>query len=1002
MWRIGFVCLVATIFVTDPALAQAGRISGTVTSTDGARPIAGAQVRVVGTRFGALTRDDGRYTITVQPGTYTLRVTRIGFTPDSMTGVVVTVDAPATADFRLQPAAVRLAGVVSIGYGTQEVRDKTGAVDVVSSDEFNTGRVVSPEQLIQSKVAGVQVVDNNEPGGGMSVRIRGASSINASSEPLYVVDGVPLQVGGGISDGDLARPGRNPLNFLNPSDIESISVLKDASAAAIYGSRGTNGVIIIKTKRGNAGSKQVTFGSTVSQSVVTGGPDLLNASQFRAAVQQFAPTNVTKLGTANTNWRDAVQHNAIGKEQQLAVSGGRDDMNYRLALGYLDQSGVLLSTGLRRLSTSFNYADKLFDKIDLTANLKGSRTDDHFTPGAVLGNATAFDPTQPIRTSTGSYFEWADNLAPGNPLAELALISDRGTTYRSVGNLESKYHLPFIEGLSTTLNLGYDLASAKRTTFTPSVERSQIVSGNGGNFYRTTPSQVNTVLDLYGNYVRKFDEYRSDVDLTAGYSYERSRGDYPAITVNGLTSDLLGPNGIPASTKAPLPTLFVDESRLASFFGRVNYTLADKYLTTLSVRRDGSSKFGPSNQWGVFPAAAFAWRLSEEPFMKRFSQVSDLKLRLSWGVNGNQSFSNYLYTSSYTLGNGLAQAQFGDQWVTTIRPSAVDPNIKWEQTTSTNVGLDYGIVKNRVTGTVDYYAKKTKDLIFTVPVAGGTNLSDFVTTNIGSLQNHGLELGLNAQVLQGGFHGLTWNASFNASTNSNKMLRINAGGSGTEQILVGGIAGGVGNTIEVLQPGYAINTFLVYKHKMLDGKPVYSDVNGDGTINEADLYEDINGDGIVNFSDRRPYKNPAPKWILAHTSQLGYRDFDASFTMRAYLGNYIYNNVASNLGNYSRIQGSGTPVNLDASVLKYGFVNPQYFSDVYIEKASFLRMDNVTLGYTFRHLGTLNALRLFGTIQNAFTITGYSGVDPTAGIDGIDNNIYPRSRTYLTGANVQF
>ena len=1003
MWRIGFVGLIATLVAADPALAQAGRISGTVTSTDGTAPVGGAQVRVLGTTLGAVTGDDGRYVVSaVPPGTYGVRVTRIGFTPDSLTGVVVRSDETATADFRLKPAATVLTGMVVIGYGTAQARDRTGSVDVVSSEQFNTGRVVSPEQLIQAKVAGVQVITNNEPGAGIAVRIRGASSVTSSSDPLYVVDGVPLQVGGGAS------AGRNPLNFLNPSDIESITVLKDASAAAIYGSRGSNGVVIVRTKGGRQGT-QFEFSSSVSQSKVTGGPDLLDAAQFRSAVQNFASENVSKLGAANTDWRDAIERNGTGNEQQLSVAGGREDLNYRLALGYLDQKGVVESSGLRRLSTSLSYGDKLFNNIDVTAHLKGSRTDDRFTPNDVIGNATSFDPTAPIRTSSGSYFQFGDTRAPGNPLAQLALVTDRGTTYRSVGNLETKYHTPFLEGLTATLNLGYDVATARRTRFNPSTERTQIISGDSGTLYRNNPAQLNTVLDLYGNYVRSFEQYHSDFDLTAGYSYEGARGDTSTITAKGLSSDLLGSSGIPTSTK-PLNTLFVDESRLVSFFGRLNYTFRDKYLTTLSVRRDGSSKFGEGNRWGVFPAAAFAWRIADEPFMRRFSSINDLKLRLSWGVNGNQAFPNYQAISSYTIGNGLAQALFGNEFVSTIRPSAVDPDLKWEQTTSYNVGFDYGILNNRVSGTIDYYFKKTKDLIFTVPVAAGTNLSDFVTTNIGSLQNRGLELGLNAPILSD-FHGLRWDASFNASTNRNKLLRINAFGTGKERIGIGGISGGVGNTIQVLQAGEPINSFLVYKHKMKNGKPIYEDVNGDNAINEQDLYEDLNGDKQVDIADLRAYKNPAPKWILGHSSNLTFGNFDGSFTLRAYLGNYMYNNVASNLGNYSRIRGSGTPINLHASVLEYGFGDPQYFSDVYIEDASFLRMDNITLGYTFNRLRAVRALRLFGTVQNVFTVTDYSGVDPAASyIDtfnhqiyqGIDNNVYPRSRTFLTGASIQF
>lgn len=988
----GLVGVVVSLCASGAALAQTGSISGSVMSVEGARPVAGAQVQVVGAGAGALTRDDGRYSIALSPGTYTVRVTRIGFAPDSQAGIVVASGATVTVDFRLRESARVLTGMVVIGYGETQARDRTGSVDVVSAEEFNTGVIVSPEQLIQSKVAGVQVVDNNEPGGGMSVRIRGTSSITGSSEPLFVVDGVPIQVGGGLS------AGRNPLNFINPGDIESITVLKDASSAAIYGSRGTNGVVIIKTKSGAQG-RQVSFGSTVSQSTVTGGPNLLNAAQFRAAVTEFAPENISKLGSASTNWRDAIERSAPGREQTMSVAGARDEMNYRLSLGYLNQSGVVEGTDLRKLSTSLNYRDQLFDRFDISGNLKGARTDDNFTPGSVIGNATAFAPTQPIRTGPGSFFEWNDNLAPGNPIATLGLVSDRGTTYRSVGNVEGKYHTPFLDGLTGTVNVGYDFATARRTVFTPSTERSQITSGNGGNFFRRNPSQLNTVLDAYGNYVREFDRYQSNVDLTAGYSYEQSKGDYPEVAVNGLASNLLGPNGIPASTKPTVPTLFVEESRLISFFGRANYSLRDKYLATLSVRRDGSSRFGPGKQWGIFPAAAFAWRMSDEPFIKGITPISDLKLRLSWGVNGNQSFANYMAISSYTIGNSLAQAQFGNQFVPTIRPSAADPNLKWEETTSSNIGFDFGLLRNRVAGTIDYYRKKTKDLLFLVPIAQGTNLSDFVMKNIGSMENRGLELGLNAQLLSGGFHGLTWNASFNAAKNSNKLLQINSVGGGTERIPVGEIAGGVGNTIQVLQPGNPVNSFFVYKHKIVNGKPVS---DGNGSVPDTALYQDLNGDGAITQSDRRVFKDPAPKWILGHTSQMGYGNFDASFVLRAYLGNYVYNNVASNLGNFSRIRGSGTPVNLDASVLRNRFMNPQYFSDVYIEDGSFLRMDNITVGYTFRNLRSVQQLRVFGTVQNAFTVTGYNGVDPTAGLLGIDNNLYPRSRTLLTGATIQF
>ncbi len=990
MRRTAFVCLVALLFARDHAVAQqTGTITGVVTSIEGARPLPGVQIFVVGTQTGGLTRDDGRYTIAVNPGTYTLRARRIGYAPDSATGIVVAAGGTASANFQLTPLAISLSKMVVIGYGEQRERDKTGVVATVTSDQFNTGRVVSPEELIKAKVPGVQVQDNNEPGGGLAIRIRGGSSVTSSNEPLFVVDGVPLSVGGGVS------AGRNPLNFLNPDDIESITVLRDASSTAIYGSRGANGVVIIKTKAGTEGT-QVTLTSSVSSSRVNAGPQLLNASQFRAAVNQYAPENINRLGAANTNWLSAVERNAMGSDNTLAVAGNKEDMRYRLSLGYFDQGGILLGTSVKRLSTALAYNDDLFDhRLNLQANVKGARSDDNFTPGSVIGSASAFAPTQPVLASNGSFFEWSDPLAPGNPLAELQAVTDHGTTYRSVGNLQTKYRMPFLEGLSTTLNLGYDVAKADRTSFYPSIERSQLVNSLGGTVSRNSSTQANTVLDAYATYARVLDSYQSDIDVTAGYSYEQSKGDFPSFFAQGLASDLLGPNGVPAA-KLQRNSIYTDESRLVSGFGRVNYSLMDRYLATLTVRKDGSSKFGPTHQWGTFPSAALAWRVSKESFLSHASRLSDLKLRASWGVNGNQAFPNYQAYSAYLIGNSQAQVQFGNEFVTTIRPGAVDPNIRWEQTTSTNLGVDFGFFENRVSGTLDHYFKKTKDLIFNVPVAAGTNLSNFVTTNIGSLQNSGLELGLNARVMDGGPRGFTWDAGFNAATNKNKLLRINAVGAGTEQILTGGISGGVGTNIQVLQPGYPINSFFVYRHKTgADGRPVTGDKS------DFELYQDINGDSVINQSDRVPYKSPNPKWMLGFSSQMGYRNFDMNFTLRSYLGNYVYNNVASNLGHYSALKGNA-PVNLSASVLKYGFVGPQYFSDLYVEDGSFLRMDNITLGYTIRGLRAVSSLRVFGAVQNVFTLTHYSGVDPTAGINGLDNNIYPRSRIFLAGTNLAF
>jgi TonB-linked SusC/RagA family outer membrane protein len=1005
MRRKAFVSLVVALLAGGPLAAQAGRIMGTVTSADGGRPLAGAVVTVSGTSARAVTGPAGRYTLNdVAPGTHQVTAAMLGHSSQTLS-VTVGAGAAATLDFQLHPATIALQGVVAIGYGEQRQRAATGSVQAVDSSQFNTGRVVSPEQLITGKVAGVQVIDSNEPGGGISMRIRGATSVKASNEPLFVVDGVPLAVGGGLSAAprDTTTAGeatRSPLAFLNPNDIESITVLKDAASTAIYGSRGANGVVIIKTKGGSSGT-QFSYGTSVSTSRVTGGPDLLSADQFRAAVQAHAPTKTSMLGAASTNWRDQVIRSAPGQEHELAVSGAGSDMAYRLSLGYLDQQGVLRGSATKRISGAVNYNQRLFQNhLNLRANFKGSRTDDRFTPGGVIGEATAFAPTQPVTASSG-YFEWANQLATNNPIAELTQTSDKGTTYRSVGNVETQYRFPFLEALAATVRFGYDVTRAERTIFKPSTLKSQVFSAYPGSLERRSPSQSNSVLDAFFNYARGLDRWDSNVDLTAGYSYEMQNNEFPGFTASGLSSDLLGPNGVPAAEKVS-SSLDIQQSRLASAFARFNYSYKDRYLLSASVRRDGSSKFGPNNQWGTFPSVGLGWRIIDEPFMQSFGHFSDLKLRGSWGINGNQSFDNYLYESTYRIGGAEAQAQFGDTWVTTIRPSAVDPNLKWEQTTSWDAGLDWGVLDGRVSGTLDYYVKNTSDLIFTVPVAGGTNLSNYVTTNIGSMRNRGFELGVDAQVLRGRNRGFSWDASFNASTNRNRLLSI-YGGSGGTKIVTGGISGGVGNNVEVLQPGFPINSFFVYRTKRdSNGKPAIADTNHDGRIDEHDdLYVDQNGDGSIDQNDLVAYHSPQPRWILGHTSRFGYRSVDLSLTMRAYLGNYVYNNVASNFGNYDALRGAA-PNNLHTSVLTYNYDQPQYFSDVYVENASFVRMDNLTLGYTVPRLRSLKSARIFGTVQNVFTTTKYGGVDPTAGINGIDNNLYPRSRTFTAGVNIGF
>lgn len=983
------------VLLAAPLLAQnTGTVTGRVVDAATQEALPAASISVAART--AVSGPDGRFTLQGVPaGTHVLRATRIGY-GEATRQVRVAAGETTTVDLALGSSMVMLEDVVVVGYGERRIRDVTGSVEAVSAEDFNTGRVVSPEQLIQGRVAGVQVAGTGEPGGGTSIRIRGGTSINASNEPLFVVDGVPLAPGGGLS------AGRNPLNFINPNDIARITVLKDAASTAIYGARGANGVVIVETVSGGRGP-QFTYGTSLSTSRTDGRPDMLSADQFRSVVSEQAPDLAGFLGSSSTRWRDVVERDGFGQQHDLAISGSGDGSNYRLSLGYLDQEGVIRGSATRRLSGAFTYNQRLFsERLVFRASARGARTDDWFTPGGVLGAATVFDPTQPVRTENGFYENTAFPLGPNNPLPEIERIVDEGTTYRSVGSLEGQYRFPFLEGLSSTVRLGYDVAKSERRTFLPTTLQSQVEAGSTPGFLgRSNPTETTGLFDVFATYTRRLASLNSDLDATVGHSYEATDGDYPYFEARGLSSDLLGPDGVPTAVEV-LPRLGVRETRLASFFGRVNYTFSDRYLLTLSVRRDGSSRFGPNEQWGTFPAAAVAWRVGDEGFMDGAGWVSDLKLRASWGINGNQAIGDYLWVSSYEYGDAFARVQFGDEFVTTIRPTAVDPNIKWEETTSWNVGFDYGLFGDRVTGSAEYYVKDTDDLLFRIPVAAGTNLRNYVTTNVGAVRNRGFEFSVNADVLDR-TDGLRWSAGFNAATNANRIVRINPFGGEAERILVGGIAGGVGNNIQVLQPGVAANSFYVYRH-ILDasGRPIYEDRDGDGTINEQDLYEDTNGDGVVTQDDRTPFRSPAPSWILAHHSQLGFRDFDLAFTLRGQIGNYVYNNLASSQGFYNVLRQAGGLVNLHASVLDYGFQTEQYFSDVYVEDASFLRMDNLTLGYSLRGFRGFEQTRLFGTVQNVFTLSGYSGLDPEAGLGGIDNTIYPRARTFTAGVSLGF
>jgi iron complex outermembrane receptor protein len=1012
------MALLATAALAGQVAAQAtGTVSGRVVNAATQQPISVVSIRVA----DRTTRSDaeGRFTVTgIAPGTYTLRAILVGHR-EALDTVTVAAGQTTNVEIAMEAVAFELDAITVTGYGEQEKRDVTGVVAEIGAETFNTGRIVAPEELIRAKVAGVQVTEGNggEPGGGMSVRIRGGTSITSSNEPLYVIDGVPLPVGGGLS------AGRNPLNFLNPDDIQSFTVLKDASATAIYGSQGANGVVLIETRGGQGAAATgwgVTYTGSVSSSNVAGRPSVLDATQFRQAVEDHAPQQAQYLGSANTDWVRAIEQTGFGQEHTVVVSGGGEKTSLRTSLGYLRQEGVLQKSKNDRLSLNLAFNQLLFDdRLNLQANLMGTRNEDQFTDGLVVGAATNFAPTQPIYDTAsvfGGFFEWDDPLAGVNPMGHLNTVQSEGTTYRSLGNVTGELALPFLSGLTATARVGYVVTSAERRFFAPSDNKNQVNRGVYGTINRANPSEVSTLFDGFLTYDGAWN--RHSLDLTAGYAFTQRRQDNPFFEAQDLSSNMLGLDGVPTAGLYR-NTLTVEEAKLASWFGRVNYSFRNRYLLTATVRTDGSSKFGSGNQWGTFPSAAVAWRISEEPFLG--DAFSDLKLRLSWGKNGNQAFPSYQQYKSYSYSDAQAQVQFGDEFISTIRPSAADPSIKWEETSSWNVGLDYGLWNNRLSGAVEYYTKKTTDLIFTVLVPSGVNLSNVVTTNVGTMKNKGVELTVNALLADGARGGFSWDANLNLAYNKNELLTIDPFAGGTERILSGDpISGGVGSYIQVLQPGQAVNSFFVYEHtRDASGKPIWEDTDGNGTIDEQDLYvdqftdldstctaadEDCQGlyrrDGVINQDDRRAFHKPAPDWIVGFTSSMRYKGFDLSLTFLGQLGNYIYNNVASNTGHYQALTNSARPNNLHSSVLDNGFETPQYFSDVYVEDASFLRLENIELGYTFQN--ALRGMRVFGVVQNAFTLTGYSGVDPTASITGIDNNRYPRTRTFTAGMSVTF
>ncbi|MCC9136028.1 SusC/RagA family TonB-linked outer membrane protein [Pontibacter silvestris] len=976
-----FSLLFVFLLLSVPVLAQnSPTVRGVVTDENG-EGLPGVTVQLKGTTIGTATSIDGSYTIPVSQEGGTLIFSFIGYQTQE-----VPVNGRSTINTQLLTDAKALEEVVVVGYGTQKRSDLTGSVVAVSEKDFQKGQVTTPEQLIMGKVSGVQITSNGgAPGSGSSIRIRGGASLDASNDPLIVIDGVPV-------DNNEISGAPNPLTLINPNDIESFNVLKDASATAIYGSRASNGVIIITTKKGKAGEKlRVNFNTIASLSKVKKTIDVLSADEFRQVVNDNRGNgdNANLLGDANTDWQDLIFQDAFTTDNNLSVSGAYKSLPYRVSVGYLNQEGILKTSKLERSSAALSLNPTfLDDHLKVNLNVKGSLSNSRYADQGAIGAAVVFDPTQPARVeenSFGNYFEWTEpngtpsTLAPRNPLSMLEQRNDKGRVKRSIGNIQLDYKFHFLPELRANLNLGYDVSEGEGSTTLPVTAAS--VYNQGGSYTEYEQTNSNKLLDFYFNYAKELSGIDSRIDVTAGYSYQNFLIKNPSFPVLTASGDVYTP-------AAPYPTQ--NENTLIGVFGRINYSFKNRYLLTANIRRDGSSRFSPNNKWGTFPSLALAWNISQEEFLKNVNVLSELKLRAGYGVTGQQDIGDYYpYLARYTYSTNTAMYPFGDQYYLTLRPAGYDENIKWEETEQFNIGLDYGFLNGKINGSIDYYFKKTKDLLSFITPAAGTNLTNGINTNVGDLESKGLEVAINYRAFE--TENFSWNVGVNGTYNDVTITRLsNVDDPDVPGTLKGGISGGTGTTVQIHSVGYTPFSYYVYKQ-------VYDENNNP----IEGLYEDLNEDGVINEQDLYRYKSPQANVYLGFNSDMAYKNWSLSFVLRANLGNYVYNNIYSNNGTYRNISNGTYLSNMSTNVLETNFQDPQYLSDYYVENASFLRMDNLNLGYDFGMIRDKANLRLTASVQNVFVITKYSGLDPEIG-GGIDNNFYPRPRVFSLGANVSF
>lgn len=963
-------------------MAQTRTIKGEVTDAQNGEALIGATVMVEGEKGGTVTDFDGNFSLQVSSSAKKIKVSYIGY-------IDKVLSISDNMKVKLESDSKALADVVVIGYGTARKSDLTGSVATVKSKDFNKGLVSSPEQLINGKVSGVQIMSNSgSASAGSTIRVRGGASLNASNDPLIVLDGVPLEQGG------ISGNSSNFLSMINPSDIESMTVLKDASSTAIYGSRASNGVIIITTKKGQQGAVKVNFNTTNSLQTRAQMVDMLSRDEFVNVINQFGTDNQKSLlGTANTDWNDEVYRTAFGTDNNLSVSGSIDKwLPFRVSVGYYNQSGLVRKDNVERWTGNVVLTPSFFqDHLKLTINAKGTLNNNSFNNGGAVWAAATFNPTIPVYSGNdkyGGYNEALDadgypvNAGVRNPRGLVDLYDSKSKVSRFIGSMDVDYKVHFLPDLKLHATVGADYAKGDGTVYVPAYAAQSYNKDEslGGSDYKYGPQKnENRLLTLYANYAKYFEDIKSNVDLTAGYDYQYWKSTTPLY----YTKSAAGTN---------LSTVKASDYRhvMLSYYGRINYSFDGKYLLTATVRRDASSRFSKDTRWGTFPSVALGWTLTEEPWLKNQKVLSNLKLRASYGVTGQQEgIGNYNYLPVYTYSVTGAEAFINGQYINTYRPEAYVSDLKWETTTSWNFGLDFGFLDGRIGGAIDFYTRKTKDLLASVPTAAGTNFSKTILTNVGNVDSKGIEVSLNATPIQ--TKDWEWNLSYNFTWQNMKVknLSLIKGGSQTN-VKVGPSIDAY--QFQVLSEGYEPYMFYVY-HQLYDsktGKPIegaYADLNNDGEINDADLYR---------------YHSPAPKYIMGLSTSLRYKQLTLGMSFRANIDNYVYNGMGMSTGAFETVSYNNSQLNnLNISFLKTGFKTRQYLSDYYVENASFLKLDNLSLSYNVGKINKWASLTVSAMVQNVFTITGYSGTDPEVP-NGMDNSFYPRPRTYSVSLGLQF